>query len=81
MSGGRRRSVSCDTLEPKMHKKSAFLLIAASLFVLTARSAFAQISGCVDSPEDPTVVLAVLGGGAAAVQFVWSRFRARRRQK
>jgi XrtJ-associated TM-motif-TM protein len=65
-----------------MHKKSAFSLIAAaSLFALTVRSAFAQISGCVDSPEDPTVVMALLGGGAAAVQFVWSRFRARRRQK
>ena len=64
-----------------MHKKSAFPWIAASLFALTARSAFAQISGCVDSPEDPTVVMALLGGGAAAVQFAWSRFRARRRRK
>ena len=75
---GRRRSSSCVTLEPKMHKKSALSLIAASVLLLTGRTAFGQITGCVDSPEDPTVVMAVLGGGAAAVQFAWSRFRSRK---
>jgi XrtJ-associated TM-motif-TM protein len=61
--------------------RALFLLIAVVLFVLTSRSAFAQISGCVDSPEDPTVVMALLGFGAAGANVVWSRIRSRRNSK
>ena len=57
------------------------LLIAVSLFALAGRSAFAFIGGCTDSPEDPTVVMALLGAGAAAVPLVWSRMRQRRNTK
>jgi XrtJ-associated TM-motif-TM protein len=65
-----------------MHKKiTPILLIAASFFALATKSAFALIGGCVASPEDPTVVMALLGGGAAVIPLVWSRVRARRRQK
>jgi XrtJ-associated TM-motif-TM protein len=56
-------------------------VIAASFFALTTKSAFAQVSGCVDSPEDPTVVMALLGGAAALTPLVWSKVRARRRHK
>lgn len=65
-----------------MHKKiTPVFLIAASFFALTTKSAFALIGGCVDSPEDPTVVMALLGGAAVITPLVWSRVRARRRQK
>jgi hypothetical protein len=67
-----------------MHKKSRTLslLIAVSLFAIGGRSAFAFLGGgCVDSPEDPTVVMALLGAGAAAIPFVWSRMRPRRNTK
>ena len=63
-----------------LKKISPLLLIAASFFAITAKSAFAQ-SGCVDSPEDPTVVMALLGGAAALTPLVWSKVRARRRHK
>jgi len=66
-----------------MHRKStpALLTVAVCLFALTTKSAFCLIGGCVDSPEDPTVVMAAIGIGAAAVPIVWSRVRARRRKK
>ena len=60
---------------------SVLLLIAASFVMLTTKKAFGLIGGCVDSPEDPTVVMALLGAGAAAVPIVWSRVRARRNTK
>ena len=59
----------------------SFLLLAAFFAMLTTRSAFGFIGGCVDSPEDPTAVMAMLGLGAAAVPIVWSRVRSRRKTK
>ncbi|WP_174239926.1 PExPT-CTERM protein [Acidobacterium sp. S8] len=52
-----------------------------SLFILTTRNAFALIGGCVHSPEDPTVVMALLDAGAAAALFLMSRIRSRRNTK
>ena len=53
--------------------------VALCLFGVATESAFGQITGCVDSPEDPTVVMAVLGIAAASVPFAWSRIRNRHR--
>jgi len=66
-----------------MQKKNipALLFTAVALFALTTKAAFGFIGGCVDSPEDPTAVLAVLGCGAAAIPILRSRIRARRRTK
>lgn len=63
-----------------LKKMFPLFLIAASFYALTTKSAFAQ-SGCVDSPEDPTAVMALLGGAAALAPLVWSRLRSHRRQK
>jgi XrtJ-associated TM-motif-TM protein len=57
------------------------LLTAVALFALTTKAAFGYIGGCVDSPEDPTAVLAVLGCSAAAIPILRSRIRARKRNR
>jgi XrtJ-associated TM-motif-TM protein len=57
-------------------KKSLSLI--ALLFALTvALPARAQPEGCIDSPENPTLILAGLAGGAFAVSSLRTRFRAR----
>ena len=63
----------------RMRMVPAYLAVAVVLAALTTTSAFGFIGGCVDSPEDPTVVMAALGITAAAVPFVWSRIRNHRR--
>jgi XrtJ-associated TM-motif-TM protein len=63
----------------RMRVVVAFLGIAVFLFAATIKTAYGQISGCVDSPEDPTLVMAVLGITAAAVPFAWSKIRSHRR--
>jgi XrtJ-associated TM-motif-TM protein len=66
-----------------MHRKSipTLILVAASIFVLGTKSAFGFITGCTDSPEDPTVVLALLGCGAVAVPAIRAKFRSRKLNK
>jgi hypothetical protein len=61
--------------------KTVLALVAGSFVVLAARVASAQVDGCVDSPEDPTVVLGMLGLGAAAVPMVWARIKSFRNKK
>jgi XrtJ-associated TM-motif-TM protein len=56
-------------------KKS--LLLIALAFAVTALPARAQ-TGCDDSPENPTLILAGLAGGAFAISSVRTRLRARR---
>jgi XrtJ-associated TM-motif-TM protein len=53
--------------------------LAVSLMVV-ALPAHAQ-SGCEDSPENPTLVLAGLAGGVFAVSSLRTRLRARRAPK
>ena len=62
--------------------KKAILSLALALPLILALPAHAQ-SGCDDSPENPTLVLAGLAGGVFAVSSVRTRLRARRgsRQK
>jgi len=56
-----------------MVRRRYFLL--AMMLVTTALPLFAQ-SGCIDSPEDPTLVLALVGGiGALAVSLKAARGR------
>ena len=62
-----------DFKEMMRMKRIVFVIGFALLAV--ARPLFAQ-SGCVDSPEDPTLVLALVGGAGAMVAGIW---RARRR--
>jgi len=53
-----------------MTMKKSLLAFACALALATALPLRAQ-SGCVDSPEDPTVVLAVMAAAGALVAGVW----------
>jgi XrtJ-associated TM-motif-TM protein len=61
-------------------KKFPLLLTGLALMLSVAASANAQ-GGCVNSPENPTVVLALVGSASALVASARARFRARRNSK
>ena len=63
-----------------MLMKKTFLFIALAFALIAALPAHAQM-GCDDSPENPTIILAGLAGGAFAVSSMKTRFRARRASK
>jgi len=46
--------------------------------LFTATATLRAQTGCADSPEDPTIALALLGGAGALAANVW---RSRRRAK
>jgi XrtJ-associated TM-motif-TM protein len=58
-------------------KKSTVVFLGCAVMVLVAAPLYAQ-TGCTDSPENPTVVLALVGGAGALFSAVRSRLRARR---
>lgn len=60
-----------------MNKKLQFLLWSAA-FLLVAVPLHAQ-SGCTDSPENPTAVLAVVGSAGALFSTIRARMKARRK--
>lgn len=55
-------------------KKSTFVYACAAVFFAFALPLWGQ-SGCVDSPEDPTVMLALVGASGALVSLAWARVR------
>ena len=59
-----------------MMKKT--VLFAALAFALTVALPARAQGGCDDSPENPTLILAGLAGGAFAVSSIRMRIRARR---
>jgi XrtJ-associated TM-motif-TM protein len=60
--------------------KKTFLLSALAFALIAAIPAHAQ-GGCDDSPENPTLILAGLAGGAYALSAVRTRLRANRTNK
>ncbi|MDB5974741.1 MAG: hypothetical protein JWR07_1501 [Nevskia sp.] len=54
------------------------LIAVAALSQLFAGSALADLGGCVDSPENPTAVLGLLGAAAAGMPWVKAKLAARR---
>jgi XrtJ-associated TM-motif-TM protein len=58
--------------------KKTLLFASLALALVIARPAHAQIGGCDDSPENPTLILAGLASGAYAVSAIRTRIRARR---
>jgi XrtJ-associated TM-motif-TM protein len=57
-----------------------YLLTALAFVMVAALPAYAQ-GGCTDSPENPTLILAGLVGGAYAISSMRTRIRARRATK
>jgi XrtJ-associated TM-motif-TM protein len=58
-------------------KKSSLLLTAIAMMLAVTVSANAQ-TGCTNSPENPTVVLALVGSAGAFLSSARARFKARR---
>jgi XrtJ-associated TM-motif-TM protein len=58
-------------------KRSIYLFLGCALVLLVASPLRAQ-TGCTDSPENPTAVLALVGGAGALFSAVRARIRARR---
>ncbi len=58
-------------------KRSTVVILGCAVLVLVAVPLHAQ-SGCTDSPENPTVVLALVGGAGAMFSAVRTRLKARR---
>jgi XrtJ-associated TM-motif-TM protein len=59
-------------------KKSMVVFLGCAVMVLVVAPLNAQ-SGCTDSPENPTAVLALVGGAGALFSALRARLRARRR--
>ena len=55
-------------------RKSSLLFFGCALVLLVAAPLYAQ-TGCTDSPENPTVVLALVGGAGALFSAVRARVR------
>ena len=58
-------------------RKSALVILAAAVLFVIAAPVQAQ-TGCTDSPENPTAVLALVGSAGALFSTVRARMRARR---
>ena len=61
-------------------KKAALTFLALAGMLLIAVPVHAQI-GCDDSPENPTVILALVGGAGALFSSLRAHLRSRRRHK
>jgi XrtJ-associated TM-motif-TM protein len=55
-------------------KKSSLLYFGCAVMVLVAAPLYGQ-TGCTDSPENPTAVLALVGGAGALFSAVRARVR------
>jgi XrtJ-associated TM-motif-TM protein len=58
-------------------KRSAFVILGVAILFAIAVPLQAQ-TGCTDSPENPTVVLALVGGAGALFSALRARMKARR---
>jgi XrtJ-associated TM-motif-TM protein len=59
-------------------RKAMFVSLAVAILFAVTAPLQAQ-TGCTDSPENPTVVLALVGGAGALFSVARARVRARRR--
>ena len=58
-------------------KNTALVVLGVAFMLLVAAPLRAQ-TGCTDSPENPTAVLALVGGAGALFSAVRARMRAQR---
>jgi len=60
--------------------KKSYLLLLSALLLCVSLPLHAQ-TGCVQSPENPTIILALVGSAGAAAISARDRFRAYRASK
>ena len=58
-------------------KKFVYILPVALLILASSSMIHAQIEGCVDSPENPTALLALFGAVGAGLVHLRNSFRGR----
>lgn len=61
--------------------KKLWLLLPCIALLLVATPLFADAGGCVNSPENPTAILAVVGSAGAFFVSVRARIKGRRNSK
>jgi XrtJ-associated TM-motif-TM protein len=61
-------------LEKRMNLKKTLLALSFAVILAVAMPLRAQ-TGCDDSPEDPTIVLALVGGAGALGASLWRFLR------
>jgi XrtJ-associated TM-motif-TM protein len=54
-----------------------FLILAAFVVVAVAATPLHAQSGCIDSPENPTALLAIVGSAGAFIASATRRFRSK----
>jgi len=54
--------------------------IGLTLFYFST-PAFADLPGCTNSPENPTLILGLLGGAAASLPWIRSKLAARKKPR
>lgn len=59
-------------------KKLGYILPVALLILAATVRVHAQDGGCVDSPENPTAILALVGMAAVGINHLRSRFSGRK---
>jgi XrtJ-associated TM-motif-TM protein len=59
-------------------KNTALVVLGVVAFMLLVAAPLRAQTGCTDSPENPTVVLALVGGAGALFSAVRARMKARR---
>jgi XrtJ-associated TM-motif-TM protein len=57
-------------------RRSTLVFLGGALFLLVAMPLHAQ-TGCTDSPENPTVVLGLVGSAGALFSIIGARLKAR----
>ena len=59
--------------------KKIFLLVLVCAFMSAATTALYAQGGCVNSPENPTAILAIVGSAGGFFVLARARFKARRK--
>jgi XrtJ-associated TM-motif-TM protein len=80
-SGSTKTSVKNGGAVPAANRRWRVVRFSAMLTVgvmaLLPAVADALPGGCVDSPENPSVVLGLAGGAVVGLSFLWTRWRAK----
>lgn len=64
-----------------MRKSLLSIVVAASAIIALSNSPALAFHGCVQSPENPSVILGLLGGAAAMLPLLRGRLKSRRADK
>jgi XrtJ-associated TM-motif-TM protein len=73
-----RRDLTLEIGRKRTNMKRSALFFVAAVFILLVAVPLRAQTGCTDSPEDPTIVLALVASAGALFPVVRAHLRARR---